>query len=50
MASSVVISPPTHPHGLKTLLQTARAMRCTPDTVSVQDVSDFRGGDQPERL
>ena len=32
-----------HPQALSAVLQTARALRRTPDSVSVRDVSDFRG-------
>jgi hypothetical protein len=33
----------THPQALKAVLQTVRALRRTPDTVSVQDVTEFGG-------
>ena len=32
-----------HPQALNAVLQTARALRRTPDSVSVQDVGDFGG-------
>ena len=32
-----------HPQALNAVLQTARALRRTPDTVSVRDVTDFGG-------
>jgi hypothetical protein len=33
----------THPQALNAVLQTARALGRTPDTVSVKDVTDFGG-------
>jgi len=33
----------THPEALNAVLQTARALGRTPDTVSVKDVTDFGG-------
>jgi len=32
-----------HPHALNAVLQTARALRRTPDAVSIRDVEDFGG-------
>jgi proline dehydrogenase len=32
-----------HPQALNAVLQTARALRRTPDTISVRDVTDFGG-------
>ena len=32
-----------HPQALNAVLQTARALGRSPDTVSIQDVADFRG-------
>jgi proline dehydrogenase len=32
-----------HPQALNAVLETARALRRTPDTVSVRDVTDFGG-------
>jgi proline dehydrogenase len=32
-----------HPQALNAVLQTARALQRTPDSVSVRDVTDFRG-------
>jgi proline dehydrogenase len=34
-----------HPQALNAVLQTARALRRSPDTVSVRDVTDFGGSD-----
>lgn len=33
----------SHPKALNAVLQTARALRRTPDTISVEDVKDFGG-------
>jgi hypothetical protein len=32
-----------HPQALSAVLQTARALRRTPDTISVEDVNEFGG-------
>jgi hypothetical protein len=38
----------THPQALNAVLQTARALRRTPDTISVRDVTDFGGSSDPQ--
>jgi hypothetical protein len=39
-----------HPQALNAVLQTARALGRTPDTVSVREVTDFGGASEPVHL